>query len=326
MKSEFKFQVVKETAEYFPEKLKQLICNLPQKTLNSISEIRLRADRPLSITLNGENVFLAKAGHICYLSQHGLYVPTKQELEEIFINMCEHSVYAYAEQIKCGYINLKNGCRAGLAASAVYENGKIKNFSYISSINIRIAVEVLGCALPIANVLNGGLLIAGPPSSGKTTLLRDAVRLISNGISTARRRVTVIDTRGEIAASDNGVPSVDLGALTDVISGCEKAEGINIALRTLSPQVIAFDELADLDEVKAVVGCFHAGCDALCTVHIGSVEELIQREASRALLQAGVIKYVVFLSAVGEPADIFSVSLNNGEVGLEPSSRGVALV
>ncbi|MBQ1183846.1 MAG: Flp pilus assembly complex ATPase component TadA [Clostridia bacterium] len=326
MKSEFKFQVVKETAEYFPEKLKQLICNLPQKTLNSISEIRLRADRPLSITLNGENVFLAKAGHICYLSQHGLYVPTKQELEEIFINMCEHSVYAYAEQIKHGYINLKNGCRAGLAASAVYENGKIKNFSYVSSINIRIAAEVLGCALPIANVLNGGLLIAGPPSSGKTTLLRDAVRLISNGISTARRRVTVIDTRGEIAASDNGVPSVDLGALTDVISGCEKAEGINIALRTLSPQVIAFDELADLDEVKAVVGCFHAGCDALCTVHIGSVEELIQREASRALLQSGVIKYVVFLSAVGEPAEIFSVSLSNGEVGLEPSSRGVALV
>ena len=117
MKSELKFQVVKETAEYFPLNLKQLICNLPQKSLNSISEIRLRADRPLSITLNGENVFLAKAGHICYLAQHGLYIPTKQELEEIFINMCEHSVYAYAEQIKHGYINLKNGCRAGLAAS-----------------------------------------------------------------------------------------------------------------------------------------------------------------------------------------------------------------
>ena len=325
MKSELKFQVVKETAEYFPLNLKQLICNLPQKTLNSITEIRLRADRPLSITLNGENVFLAKAGHICYLSQHGLYVPTKQELEEIFINMCEHSVYAYAEQIKHGYINLKNGCRAGLAASAVYENGKIKNFSHISSINIRIAAEVLGCALPIANVLNGGLLIAGPPSSGKTTLLRDAVRLISSGISTVRRRVAVIDTRGEIAATDNGVPTLDLGALTDVISGCEKSEGIKIALRTLNPQVIAFDELADLDEVKAVAECFHAGCDALCTLHIGSVEELLEREVSRTLLQSRVIKNVAFLSAVGEPIEAFSVESNGDELILQPKLRGVAL-
>lgn len=325
MKSDLKFQVVKETAEYFPLNLKQLICNLPQKTLNSITEIRLRADRPLSITLNGENVFLAKAGHICYLSQHGLYIPTKQELEEIFINMCEHSVYAYAEQIKHGYINLKNGCRAGLAASAVYENGKIKNFSHISSINIRIAAEVFGCAMPIANVLNGGLLIAGPPSSGKTTLLRDAVRLISSGISTVRRRVAVIDTRGEIAANDNGVPTVDLGDLTDVISGCEKREGIEIALRTLNPQVIAFDELGNLEEVKAVIGGFHAGCDALCTVHIGSVEELKIREVSRTLLQSGVIKKVAFLGAVGEPIQVFSVSLSDGDTILVPNLRGVTL-
>ncbi len=325
MKSDLKFEVVKETANYFPENLKQLICNLPQKTLNSITEIRLRADRPLSITLNGENVFLAKAGHICYLSQHGLYVPTKQELEEIFINMCEHSVYAYSEQIKHGYINLKNGCRAGLAASAVYENGKIINFSHISSINIRIAAEVVGCALSIADNLNGGLLIAGPPSSGKTTLLRDAVRLMSNGISTVRRRVAVVDTRGEIAAGDNGVPTVDLGVLTDVISGCEKSEGIKIALRTLNPQVIAFDELADLDEVKAVVESFHAGCDALCTVHIGSAEELLKREVSRILLRSGVIKNVAFLSAVGEPIEVFSVTSSDGEVVLVPNLRGVAL-
>lgn len=325
MKSELKFQVVKETAEYFSENLRKLICNLPQKTLNSISEIRLRADRPLSITLNGENVFLAKAGHICYLSQHGLYIPTKQELEEIFINMCEHSVYAYAEQIKHGYINLKNGCRAGLAASAVYENGKIKNFSHISSINIRIASEVFGCALPIANYLNGGLLIAGPPSSGKTTLLRDAVRLISSGISTVRRRVAVIDTRGEIAASDNGVPTVDLGALTDVITGCEKSEGIKIALRTLSPQVIAFDELADLEEVKAVVEGFHAGCDALCTLHIGSAEELNIREVSKTLLRSGVVKNVAFLNAVGEPIEVFSVDCCDGKVNFASKSRGVAL-
>lgn len=320
-----KYETVLQTAEYFPKALRQIISNLPQKTLNSVSEIRLRADRPLSLTLNGENVFLSTSGNICYLSQHGLYTLSKNEMEEIFINMCEHSVYAYSEQIKHGYINLKNGCRAGLAASAVYENGRISHFSHISSINIRIAAEVIGCALPIAEFLNAGLLISGPPSSGKTTLLRDAVRLISNGLSTPRRRVAVVDTRGEIAAADNGVPSVDLGSLTDVISGCEKTAGIEIALRTLSPQVIAFDELADLSEVKSVIGGFHAGCDALCTMHIGSTEELLKREASRALLQSGVIKNIAFLKAVGEPIEVISVEQNGSSIEISSDLRGVIL-
>ncbi len=325
MTTERKYEIVKETANYFPTALRELICNLPLKTLNSISEIRLRTNRPISITLNGENVFLAKTGHICYLSQQGLYKPCASEIEEIFVNMCEHSVYAYSEQIKQGYITLKNGCRAGLAASAVYENGKITNFSHISSINIRIAAEVIGCALPIAGVLSGGLLIAGPPSSGKTTLLRDAVRLISCGLSTVRRRVAVVDTRGEIAAIENGTPTADLGPLTDVISGCAKDKGIEIALRTLNPQVIAFDELADIDETKAVIGGFHAGCDALCTIHIGSIEELSEREASRELLKSGVIKSVAFLRAVGEPIEIFSVKKYEDYAEISPVLRGVSL-
>ncbi len=325
MTSDKKYEIIKETADYFPKTLRELICNLPQKTLNGITEIRLRVDRPLSLTLNGENVFLAKAGHICYLSQQGLYNPTKDEIDEIFINMCERSVYAYSEQIKHGYISLKNGCRAGLAATAIYENGKITSFTGISSINIRIAAEVLDCALPIAKALNGGLLIAGPPSSGKTTLLRDSVRLISSGLSTARRRVAVVDTRGEIAAVFNGAPTVDLGPLTDVISGSTKTKGIEIALRTLNPEVIAFDELADKDEVTAVIEGFYAGCDALCTMHVGSPEELLQREASRLLLQTGVIKQVAFLTAVGEPIELFSVEQIGDSVGISAQARGVLL-
>ncbi len=306
MTSDNRSEAVKTTAEYLPDKIKDLICNLPYKILNSITEIRLRTDRPISLTLNGENVFLAEPGHICYLYQQGLYKPSRAEIEQTFLNMCEHSVYAYSEQIRHGYITLKNGCRAGLAASAVYENGRITGFSHISSVNIRIATEVIGSALPIASALSGGLLIAGPPSSGKTTLLRDAVRLISSGLSTARRRVAVVDTRGEIAAADKGVLTVDLGPLTDVISGSDKLKGIDIALRTLNPQVIAFDELADINEVNAVIGGFHAGCDALCTVHIGSVEELMQREVSCALIQSGVIKNIAFLKAVGEPVTLLS--------------------
>ena len=116
-----------------------------------------------------------------------------------------------------------------------------------------------------------------------------------------------------------------LPILALITTGCEKSDGIKIALRTLNPQVIAFDELADLDEVKAVVESFHAGCDALCTLHIGSAEELLEREVSRTLLRSGVIKNVAFLSAVGEPIEVFSVDSQSNELILKPKSRGVAL-
>lgn len=325
MTSDRKVEIVKSTASYFTENIKTLIQNLPEATLKGITEIRLRAGRPLSLTLNGENVFISERGHICYLSQHGLYKVSDSEIEEIFLNMCDHSVYAFTDRIKHGYITLKNGCRAGLAASAVYENGKISGFTAVSSINVRIAAEYIGCAIPIAKYLSSGLLIAGPPSAGKTTLLRDAVRIISCGNGTERRRVAVVDTRGEIAAVQNGVPQTDLGPLTDVLTCCEKQEGIEIALRTLSPQVIAFDEIGNLEEADAVIKGFHAGADALCTVHIGNVDELMLRETSKALIMSGCIKHVAFLKAPTEPISVFRVTSDGLNVNLSPAETGVCL-
>ena len=284
-----------------------MIRNLSDKVMNDVTEIRLRVGRPLNLTVAGENVFLNNSGQVCYLRQQGLLVVTKEEIEATFDKMCEHSVYMFTEQLKNGYIALKHGCRAGIAAGAVYENGEITTFSHITSINIRIAAEYIGCADFLSDYLSEGLLIAGPPSSGKTTVLRDAIRKISDGIGTQSRRVSVIDTRGEIAAVNNSVPSNYLGSLCDVISTCDKIRGIDIALRTLNPQVIAFDEISDENEARAVINGFHSGVFALMTIHAGSVYDLLKRKASFVLINSGVVKNVALLKGVGMGAEIISV-------------------
>ena len=323
MVSEKRVKMFTETAEYFPESIKSLLCLLPAKHKTAVTEIRLRAGRPLAVTLDGENAFISTSGGLCHLMQHGLYNVSADEVESTFRNMCDCSVYAYAEQIRAGYIMLKNGCRAGLAATAVYESGRITGFKSISSINVRLSCEFKDCAMPLQKYLNGGLLIAGPPSSGKTTLLRDAVRLISGGHGTERRRVAVIDSRGEIAANCGAVPGNDIGPLTDVITGCDKADGIEIALRTLNPQVIAFDEISNDREAAAVTGGFFGGADIVTTVHVGNAEELKKRRAAAEILKIGAVKYVAFVRCIGAVPEIYAVKCTEGSFELYRERQGV---
>ncbi len=325
MTSDRKSEIVNDIAGYFTGELKRIVSELPEQVKSSISEIRLRSGRPLSLTVGGENVFVSKQGNICHLLQHGLYTVSGDEVEAVFKSMCNYSAYAYSEQIRQGFLTVKNGCRVGIAASAVYEDGRISGLIHISSLNIRIAAEYIGCAKPIAHVLDKGLLIAGPPSSGKTTVLRDAIRLISNGLGTVRRRVAVIDPRGEIAATSDSVPQNDLGPLTDVLTGCTKKEGIEMAIRTLSPNVLAFDEIGNSYEANAVLKSFHSGADTVCTAHLGSIDELYKRSFVADILASGAISRVVFLPSVGAKPQIYEVVGDGSTLDLKTVERGVSL-
>ena len=182
--------------------------------------------------------------------------------------------------MKQGYITIEGGHRVGMTGQAIIENGKVKNLRYISSINLRMSHEILGCADPIFPFITYNkklyhTLIVSPPRCGKTTLLRDMIRQISNGNGWINgMSVGVVDERSELGGCYMGVAQTQLGIRTDVLDCCPKAEGMIMVIRSMGPEVIAVDEIGTAEDVHAIEYAMHCGCKMLATVHADSMEEL----------------------------------------------------
>lgn len=279
---------------YLPERISKRLCSLEKELKHSAEEIRLRAGRPLTITVGNSQFFILK-NSVSMLPKGDMVIVSSEEIEQTFDNLCNHSVYSHSEEIKEGYIMLEEGHRAGVCGTFVGSDGGVSSLRDISSINLRIAKEVKFCAGNIIKDYDGGgILVCGGPGSGKTTLIRDMVRHLAGGMTGRYYKVAVVDTRGELAAAKGGVPTADLGSTTDVITACPKPKGIEIALRTLYPDVIAFDEVGDVAEVEAVRQSMNSGVSVITSAHIGSVAELGKRWQTKALLETGAIKRIVF--------------------------------
>ena len=274
-----------------PKELQELILRLPQSIRQTAQEIRLRANKPLMLTAKNEPLWIAFDG-AHHLPPRRPYIISKEQIDKAFMCLCQNSVYSHEEEIKQGFIALRFGHRAGVCGTFT-KSGMIKD---ICSINLRIAREVIGCADKIIKEFDGGgLLIAGPPACGKTTVLRDMVRQLS---AYRQLRVCVVDTRFEIAASVGGIAANTLGDTVDVLSGYQKADGIEIAVRTLNPQVIAFDELGNECEVDAVISALNCGVCTVATIHAGSIGELQNNGKVKSLLDSGAIKMVILLPRI----------------------------
>ena len=286
---------MEEIIKYFPPNIAQILNNAIMKNTQikeEAQEIRIRVERPIIIKLRNLDVMIE-------------YKINQSEILQILERICENSIYAYKRQICEGYITIKGGHRIGLTGSAVIENGEIINIKYVTSLNFRIARQILNCSNKIlGQVLNlkeqtiFNTLIVSPPGKGKTTILRDAIRRISNGIEELNfkgKTCGVVDERGEIAAMYRGIPQNDVGIRTDVIENISKSKGMKILIRTMSPEVIACDEIGTKEDAEAISEALISGVKGIFTMHGSNLEDIKSNPQINKLIEEKKIEKIIFI-------------------------------
>lgn len=285
-----------------------------------LQEIRLRALRPVMVYLQSGEWYLEASGRLTKEADRAYCLP-KEELGQIIKHICRYSLYAYEEEMSRGYVSAGGGFRIGIAGEVIQNpDGSIKNVRYISSLNIRIAHEIKGAAKPVMPWLYEGgrlknTLIISPPGCGKTTLLRDTIRMVSDGNELSQgQTVGLVDERSEIAGCFQGIPGNDVGKRTDVLDGCPKAEGMMMLLRSMAPRVVAVDELGCEADVHALEQVLKCGCSVVATIHGASWEEIRQKCFLKPLLDGRTFGRFLILEKKGGKFFVEQVRDENGKI------------
>lgn len=297
-----------------PDDISRSLRGLPERIMDGLEEIRLRVNRPVVVCSGGREYEVVR---------HGAHVLQHDEIGKIFSLLMDHSDYAYQEQIRDGYITLDGGHRVGICGRVITDDRRVISIRDISSINIRRGCEYPGISdniIPYITDPNGKIrntLIISPPRCGKTTVLRDIVR----NISCMGNRTGVCDERSEIAGCSGGVPGFDIGPRTDVMDGCPKDVGISMLIRSMSPDVIAVDEIGSSDDARALERAAVAGIALVATMHGRSYDDAVRSPIGR-FIKNGLISRLIILSSDPVPGSVSDI-LNAANMSLtaEPEMK-----
>jgi len=283
---------------YFPNFAKE---DSLEEVINNIQEIRVRIGQP--ICARGNN-----------FEKKFIYKMSSEDILKILENFCNNSIYSVQNEINSGFITIKGGHRIGITGTCVFENGAIKNIKYISSLNIRIAREVKGCSDKVLSYILenkkfNNTLILSPPGCGKTTLIRDMIRQLSNGCDFCDSyNIGLVDERSEIAAMYKGVPQNDIGSRTDVMNNCKKYIGMKMLIRSMGPQIIATDEIGGEKDEDAIFDAVYSGVKLLLTAHGDEIKNV-----SKRIIDAKIFKNIVILKNVDKPGELDKIYILEGD-------------
>ncbi len=279
-----------------------------------LREIRFRTGRGLVLETSDGEVLLNASGR-AVASEGEAYRVTEADVKTALELLTGYSVYAFEEELRQGYFTVEGGHRIGVAGRVVIEDGRVQRLSYISFLNFRVAHECKGCSERLFRRLYGDgqyyhTLLFAPAGCGKTTFLRDLIRLLSN----AGLRVGVADERSELAACHYGIPQHDLGMRTDVMDGCPKAEAMVMLLRSMTPQILAADEIGMEEDVFAIRAAAGSGCKVVASAHGGSFEELIRNPVLWTLWEERRFERYVCLEKQGKSFGVKTIYDSEGRI------------
>lgn len=292
--------VIQPVLDALPDNLRGIIMSVSQVVLKGLEEIRVRQGRPLMVHSHGRDYFLCRNGGVTRHLQNA-YIVSANDARRILELISDYSIYAFEEELSSGYITLQGGYRVGLSGKMTSDKKGTPKFQYITSFNIRIAREIYNVANKIIPYAVKGnrvfhTLILSPPQMGKTTLIRDLARQLSNGFpGFSGVKVAIVDERSEIAGCYQGMPQNDVGVRTDILDGCPKATGIIMLIRSMSPDVIITDEIGRPEDVTAIEDALNAGITIITTAHSHGLEDARRRPILKSMLESNIFQRIMVL-------------------------------